>query len=65
MVKVLINKTFKDRATGKERKAGKIAEISEERIAEIMAVDPKLITVVGSTIPKVIVENAEAGSEEE
>lgn len=64
MVKVLVNKTFKDRATKKERKAGSVVELSEERVAEIIAVDPKIITVVGSTIPKVVVENAEAGKEE-
>lgn len=64
MVKVLVNKTFKDRATKKERKAGSYVELSEERVAEIIAVDPKIITVVGSTIPKVVVENAEAGKEE-
>jgi hypothetical protein len=65
MVKVLINKTFKDRATGKERKAGRIVEMSEERVAEVLAVDPKLIKVVGSTIPKTIVEKAETEAETE
>ena len=59
MVKVLINRTFKDRETKKERKAGSIVEMSEVRIAEINAVDKRLITVIGSTIPKTIVETAE------
>lgn len=59
MKKVMINRTFKDRVTGKERKAGKFVELSEERIAEIQAVDPKLITVVGSTIPKTTVTKEE------
>ena len=59
MLKVLINRTFKDRETKKERKAGVFVEMSEERVAEIKAVDARLITVVGSTAPKAVVETAE------
>ena len=52
MKKVLINVSFKDRYTGKTRVAGKTAEMSEERVAEIKEVNPNFITVIGN------VENA-------
>ena len=48
MKKVLINVSFKDRYTGKTRVAGKTAEMSEERVAEIKEVNPNFITVIGN-----------------
>lgn len=51
MKKVLFNVDFIDRETGKMRKAGKTAEMSEERVAEIKEVNPNFITVLG-TVPK-------------
>ena len=46
MRKVLINKPFTDRETGVVREANSIVELSERRIAEINALDSKLITVL-------------------
>lgn len=46
--KVLINVTFKDRYTGKLRKAGKTAEMSEDRIREINEVNPNFVSVIGN-----------------
>ena len=48
MKKVVFNVSFKDRYTGKMNVAGKTAEISEERVAEIKEVNPNFITVIGS-----------------
>ena len=48
MKKVLINVSFKDRYTGKTRVAGKTAEMSEERVAEIKEVNPTFITGIGN-----------------
>lgn len=58
MKKVLINRDFKDRATKKMRTAGSIVEMSEERVEEILAVDKKLITVVGTVVENTTEENA-------
>lgn len=46
MKKVLFNVSFKDKHTGKMNLAGKTTTMTEERIAEINAVDSSLITVV-------------------
>ena len=46
MVKVVINQDFKDSKNGTLRKAGTTVELTEERVAEIKAVSPKLVTVL-------------------
>ena len=48
MKKVMINIDFIDAHTGKRHKAGNKEKMSEERVAEIRAVNPDLITVIGS-----------------
>lgn len=48
MKKVLINVEFIDRYTKKKYKAGKTAEMTEERVAEIKEVNPHFITVIGN-----------------
>ena len=48
MVKVVINQDFKDSKNGTLRKAGTTVELTEERVAEIKAVSPKLVTVLGA-----------------
>lgn len=48
MKKVMINIDFNDAHTGKRHKAGTKEKMSEERVAEIRAVNPELITVIGS-----------------
>lgn len=48
MKKVMINKDFIDAITGKVRKAGTKVKLTEDRVAEIRAVDPELITVMGT-----------------
>lgn len=48
MKKVMINIDFIDAHTGKRHKAGTKEKMSEERVAEIRAVNPDLITVIGS-----------------
>ena len=52
MKKVLINVDFIDAGTGKVRKAGTKANLSDDRIAEIRAVNPELITVMGTVEEK-------------
>ena len=52
MRKVVVNQNFKDRETGVIHKQGTIEELSEARIDEIKAVNPKLITVVGEKQPE-------------
>ncbi len=47
MKKVLFNETFKDRYTGKLCVAGKLAEMSEDRIKEIKEVNPNFVSVIG------------------
>lgn len=48
MKKVMINIDFIDAETGKVRKAGTKVNLAEERVAEIRAVNPDLITVIGT-----------------
>lgn len=48
MKKVIINVDFIDAHTGKVRKAGSKAQMTNERVEEIRAVNPDLITVYGS-----------------
>ena len=48
MKKVMINIDFIDAETGKVRKAGTKVKLTEERVAEIRAVNPDLITVIGT-----------------
>lgn len=48
MKKVMINIDFIDAETGKIRKAGTKVNLTEERVAEIRAVNPDLITVIGT-----------------
>lgn len=44
---VLINQDFRDVHTGKIHRAGNKEEMTAERIAEVKAVDPELVTVIG------------------
>jgi len=44
---VLINVDFKDVYTGKLHRAGETAEMTDGRIAEIKAVSPDFVTVIG------------------
>lgn len=48
MKKVMINIDFIDAHTGKRHKAGNKEKMSEDRVTEIRAVNPDLITVIGS-----------------
>ena len=48
MKKVMINIDFIDAETGKVRKAGTKVKLTEDRVAEIRAVNPELITVIGT-----------------
>ena len=52
MKKVMINVDFIDAETGKVRKAGTKVNLTEDRIAEIRAVNPELITVMGTVEEK-------------
>ena len=52
MVKVVINQDFKDRENGTLRKAGTTVELTEERVAEIKAVNAKLVTVLEAKQPE-------------
>ena len=52
MKKVYIEMPFKDRYTGKIYNPGKTVERTDERVAEIKAVNPNFITVVGVVEPK-------------
>lgn len=45
---VLVNVDFKDVYTGKLHKAGDREEMTDMRIAEVKAVNPDFVTVVGS-----------------
>lgn len=47
MKKVLVNFDFIDAYTGKLRKAGSKAEMTDERIAEIKSINPDFVTVIG------------------
>ena len=47
MKKVLINTNFKDVYTGELYIAGHYTSMTDERIAEVKAVDPNLVTIVG------------------
>lgn len=44
---VLINQDFRDVNTGKIHRAGDKEEMTAERIAEVKAVDPELVTIIG------------------
>lgn len=63
MKKVMINVDFIDAATGKVRKAGTKVNLTEDRIAEIRAVNPELITVMGTVEEKKGKESAPAQTE--
>lgn len=45
---VLVNVDFKDVYTGKLHKAGDREEMTDMRIAEIKAVNPDFVTVIGA-----------------
>ena len=45
---VLVNVDFKDAYTGKLHKAGSKAEMTDARIAEVKAVNPEFVTVIGA-----------------
>ena len=47
MKRVLINENFKDVYTGKMHEANTYEEMTEERIAEIKAVNPNFVSIVG------------------
>lgn len=49
---VLVNVDFKDAYTGKIRKAGEKAKLTEERVAEIKAVNPDFVSVIGEVEEK-------------
>ena len=49
-VKVLI--PFTDRVTGKDHNADDIIEVSDERLAEIKAVNVNMVLVMGDVEPK-------------
>lgn len=55
MKKVLVNVEFKDAYTGEHYKPGQTIELSEERVAEVSAVNKNMISVIG---------NVEAAAEE-
>ncbi|MBQ3193786.1 MAG: hypothetical protein IJB59_09495 [Oscillospiraceae bacterium] len=65
MKKVMINVDFIDAATGKVRKAGTKVNLTEDRIAEIRAVNPELITVMGTVEEKKGKESAPEQTEQE
>ena len=48
-VKVLI--PFTDKITGEDRETGDIIEVSDERLAEIKAVNVNMVIVIGDTEP--------------
>lgn len=45
---VLVNVDFKDAYTGEVHEAGSKCEMTEERIAEVKAVNPEFVSVVGT-----------------
>ena len=49
-VKVLI--PFTDKVTGKDHKANDIIEVSDQRLAEIKAVNVNMVLVIGNVEPK-------------
>lgn len=65
MKKVMINVDFIDAETGKVRKAGTKVNLTEDRIAEIRAVNPELITVIGTVEEKKGKEPAQGNGAEE
>lgn len=52
MKKVMINVDFIDAETGKVRKAGTKVNLTEDRVAQIRAVNEELITVIGTVEEK-------------
>lgn len=44
---VLVNVDFIDAYTGKLRPAGSRAEMTDERIAEIRAINPEFVSIIG------------------
>jgi hypothetical protein len=49
-VKVLI--PFQDKVTGKDHSADDVIEVSDERLAEIKAVNVNMVLVIGEVEPK-------------
>ena len=60
MKNVLIITAFKDKYTGIIYDAGKIVEMTEERIREVKEVNPGLIEVVGKAVEPVATVEPEA-----
>lgn len=52
MAKVRIEQRFIDRHTGKMRNVGEVVELTDDRIDEIMFVNPMLISVLDEEKPK-------------
>lgn len=64
MKKVLINIEFKDVYTGKLYKAGEYVNMTDERIAEIKAVNSNFVTVVGLAPTKPAVAKGKSGKKD-
>ena len=65
MKKVVINVDFIDAETGKVRKAGTKANLTEERVAQIRGVNTELITVIGTVEEKKGKDSAQDNGEEQ
>lgn len=65
MKKVMVNIDFIDAGTGKVRKAGTKVNLTEDRIAEIRAVNPEIITVIGTVEEKKGKESAQSNGTEQ
>lgn len=65
MKKVMVNIDFIDAGTGKVRKAGTKVNLTEDRIAEIRAVNPEIITVIGTVEEKKGKEPAQSNATEQ
>lgn len=58
---VLVNVDFKDAYTGKLHKAGSKVEMTDARIAEVKAINPEFVTVIGAVEEPEQVYNSKNG----